>query len=88
MDFFSNHIFFIKSRSDRFKVFNSNNLRSSFAQKFLDNLDDQGMDQANLDDFMENDLANMAERDAEVELVMAEYDAGDQGGDAGYDVND
>jgi len=53
-----------------------------------DNMDDQGMDQANLDDFMENDLANMAERDAEVELVMAEYDAGDQGGDAGYDVND
>ena len=46
------------------------------------------MDQAKLDDFMENDLANMAERDPEVELVMAEYDAGDQGGDDGYDVND
>ena len=34
-----------------------------------------------LDDMMENELANMAERDAEVEMVMAEFDAGDTGGD-------
>ena len=44
------------------------------------------MEGAGLDDMMETDLANMAERDAEVEMVMAEFDAGDAGG--GMDVND
>ena len=43
------------------------------------------MDGAGLDDMMETDLANMAERDAEVEMVMAEFDAGDAAG--GMDVN-
>lgn len=36
-----------------------------------------------LDGMMENELADMAERDAEVEMVMAEFDAGDTGGNDG-----
>ena len=44
------------------------------------------MAEAGLDDMMETDLANMAERDAEVEMVMAEFDAGDAAG--GMDAND
>jgi hypothetical protein len=44
------------------------------------------MEQGGLDDMMEADMANMAERDAEVEMVMAEFDAGDAGG--AIDAND
>ena len=44
-------------------------------------MDQDQMADGGLDDMMENELANMAERDAEVEMVMAEFDAGDVGGD-------
>ena len=88
MDFFSNRIFLSKQDQIKSKCL-IQRIFWGFPLKLISDQEmDQGMDQANLDDFMENDLANMAERDAEVELVMAEYDAGDQGGDAGYDVND
>lgn len=46
----------------------------------LDDMDQDNMADGGLDDMMENELANMAERDAEVEMVMAEFDAGDTGG--------
>lgn len=46
----------------------------------LDDMDQDQMADGGLDDMMENELANMAERDAEVEMVMAEFDAGDTGG--------
>ena len=46
----------------------------------LDEMDQDGMQDGGLDDMMEAELANMAERDAEVEMVMAEFDAGDAGG--------
>ena len=58
-----------------------------FYQNYLDGMDDAGMDGAGLDDMMETDLANMAERDAEVEMVMAEFDAGDAAGGT-IEIND
>ena len=61
-------------------------LHGNLLKLFIDGLDDNQMEGAGLDDMMETDLANMAERDAEVEMVMAEFDAGDAGG--GIDVND
>ena len=47
---------------------------------FSDDMDQDAMADGGLDDMMEAELANMAERDAEVEMVMAEFDAGDAGG--------
>ena len=61
-------------------------LHGNLLKLFIDGLDDNQMEGAGLDDMMETDLANMADRDAEVEMVMAEFDAGDAGG--GIDVND
>ena len=43
---------------------------------FSDEMDQDAMQDGGLDEMMENELANMAERDAEVEMVMAEFDAG------------
>ena len=43
-------------------------------------MDQDAMADGGLDDMMEAELVNMAERDAEVEMVMAEFDAGDAGG--------
>ena len=47
---------------------------------YSDDMDQDAMADGGLDDMMEAELANMAERDAEVEMVMAEFDAGDAGG--------
>ena len=51
-----------------------------FDPLFSDDMDQDAMADGGLDDMMEAELANMAERDAEVEMVMAEFDAGDAGG--------
>jgi len=48
-----------------------------------DDMDMDNMADGGLDGMMENELADMAERDAEVEMVMAEFDAGDTGGNDG-----
>ena len=50
-----------------------------------DEMEQDGMQDGGLDDMMEAELANMAERDAEVEMVMAEFDAGDAGMDGNND---
>ena len=61
-----------------------NNLRTPrVLTTALDDMDMDNMADGGLDGMMENELADMAERDAEVEMVMAEFDAGDTGGNDG-----